>query len=98
MNLGKHESDRIACAECEAKAPVGPCAACEVMICADCGVLTKDPSGQRCICLSCARLIATVGDRPRRGPSKQLSAATIAVCIAFALAAIGGLFAISALR
>ena len=55
------------------------------MICADCGILSRDPVGDRVICLSCARLIADVGRRagPRRGP--RFGVVTAFAVIIFAL-------------
>jgi len=74
------------CAECEVRDPIGPCGACEAMICGDCGVMTKDPGGRRVICLSCARLVAAVSDNPvrrRRGRGATWTAVAIALLIAF---------------
>jgi hypothetical protein len=59
------------------------------MICGDCGVLTTDPAGTRCICLSCARLVASV-DRPRpqrRTPWRMF----IAVLVILALSGVAAL-------
>ena len=54
------------------------------MICGDCGVLTKDPVGTRCICISCARLIAGVRDRsPQRGRLGFFQWVAILVIVAF---------------
>ncbi len=64
------------------------------MICGDCGVLTKDPNGTKCICHSCARLIAEVGERPRRDRSAATGVVAYALVFAFALASIGGLYAL----
>jgi hypothetical protein len=82
------DQDDGRCAECERAAPAGPCAACEAMICPDCGVMSPDPVAARVICRSCARLIADVGARParRRGAGAQLLA--VAVLVAFGLAAL----------
>lgn len=66
--LRERDDDAHRCAECEQRDPVGPCAACEALICADCGVMSKDPSGQRVICASCARLVAYVNTR---GPTRE---------------------------
>ncbi len=71
------------CAECRTAIAAGPCAACESMICPDCGVMSQDPVAQRVICLSCARLIVDVGARPPRRPASTKWIA-IAVLIAFA--------------
>ena len=80
-----HDFEDLRCSECRVRDPVGPCAACESMICGDCGVLSQDPVGTRCICLSCARLIADVRERsPRRAPAMPWLA--VAVALAFALA------------
>lgn len=84
--LRHHQPDGdAACAECERNPPVGPCAACEAMICGDCGVLTKDPGGVRCICLSCARLVAAV-DRPKL-QRRPLSRVVVAIFLLAAFAA-----------
>lgn len=76
------------CRECEGAAAVGPCAACEAMICGNCGVMSKDPVGRRVICISCARLVADVGARrlERRPISRQ--AIAVVVLAAFAVAAL----------
>lgn len=80
------------CAECRARPPVGPCAACEAMICGDCGVITTDPSGRKCICASCARLIASVDSRTRAGGrSPWITAVSIVVIAAFAIALLAAL-------
>lgn len=74
------------CQECRVRDAVGPCAACEGMICGDCGVLTKDPVGTRCICLSCARLIADVRERTPRRARSSTQWVAIAVIAAFSAA------------
>jgi len=81
------DGDDGLCRECESAVAVGPCAACESMICADCGVVTRDPGGTRIICLSCARLIAQVNARtPARAPRPPLvRVIAVAVAIAFAV-------------
>ena len=73
------------CAECEQRPPVGPCAACEAMICADCGVMTRDPTGQRVICASCANLVADVSRRKLE--RRPRSTVTIAVALVIAICA-----------
>jgi hypothetical protein len=76
------------CRECRSAPAVGPCAACEQMICGDCGVLTRDPNGQAVICTSCAGLIADVRARwPARRPMSTRAIAVIAV-IAFGVLAL----------
>lgn len=76
------------CAECQQALPVGPCAACEGMICGDCGVMTTDPGGRRVICLSCARLVAAVDAKPlARRPAGRVAVA-VGVLIAFGLGAL----------
>lgn len=78
------------CAECAAATAVGPCAACEVMICGDCGVMSKDPGGVRVICLGCARLIAGVRAAPvRRAP--WVTVVAVGVVLAFGLVALASL-------
>jgi len=73
------------CQECGRAPAVGPCAACEAMICPDCGVMSRDPSGQRVICTSCAGAIAHVRDkRLQRRPRSM-------VAIALGLLAVIGL-------
>jgi hypothetical protein len=86
--LREVEFDDLRCQECRARDPVGPCAACEGMICGDCGVLSEDPVGTRCICLSCARLIADVRARPPRRSRPATQWVAIAVIAAFAAAAL----------
>jgi hypothetical protein len=83
--LREHDFEDLRCAECGVRDPVGPCAACESMICGDCGVLSKDPSGTRCICHSCARLVASVD--AKRVERRPLSAKAIAwmLVLAFGL-------------
>ena len=76
------------CQECNLRDPVGPCAACEGMICGDCGVLTRDPVGVRCICLSCARLIADVRERSPRRQHASTRWLAIAIAIAFTAAVV----------
>ena len=69
--------------------PVGPCAACHGMICSDCGVFSKDPVGDKVICLSCARLVAAVSSKPlqRRPPSRAFIALALLVGLGIAIAA-----------
>ncbi len=87
------DGDDGSCAECRSRIAVGPCAACEAMICGDCGVFSNDPSGKRVICTSCARLIADVNARPlRRKRSTSMKAIAIAVVIAFAAVGLSLLF------
>lgn len=87
--LQEIDGEDLRCRECEVNDAVGPCAACEAMICGDCGVVTKDPGGTRVICLSCARLVAAVRDRPlRRQRSSTTKAIAIAVVLAFAATAL----------
>ena len=74
----------LRCRECEVNDAVGPCAACEAMICGECGVMSKDPSGTRVICTSCARLVAAVRDRPLRRRSSTSKAIAVALVVAFA--------------
>ena len=77
------DDDDGRCAECERRPAAGPCAACEAMICGDCGVMTKDPESQKVICLSCANMAsATRRPRPRRAAGNR--AIAIAVLVAFA--------------
>lgn len=82
------DGEDLRCRECEVNDAVGPCAACEAMICGDCGVVSKDPSGPRVICMSCARLVAAVRDRPLRRRSSTSKAIAIALVIAFAATAL----------
>jgi hypothetical protein len=91
--LIEHEFEDHRCAECRVRDAVGPCAACESMICGECGVLTKDSVGTRCICLSCARLIADVGERRPRGqrPSATIQWVAIVVLVAFAVTMVAAL-------
>ncbi len=71
------------CRECGRAEAVGPCAACHLMICGECGVMSKDPAGLAVICLSCARLIADVRARsPERRPL-GMKVVAIAALIAF---------------
>lgn len=86
LQLRDDDGDDGRCQECGNALAVGPCAACEAMICSDCGVLSRDPSGQRVICLSCARLIADVDSRPRRRRPPLLPLIAGALLIGFALA------------
>lgn len=76
------------CAECEARAAAGPCAACHAMICGDCGVLTKDPESRKVICLSCANLVAASDRAPRAATAPLYKVIAVAVLIAFGAAAI----------
>ena len=86
----EHDAAGGACAECRRREPVGPCAACEAMICADCGVMSSDPSGRRVICMSCANLIAGVRSRPKRRPGgASLIALAVAIALALGALAIG---------
>ncbi len=82
------DGDDGLCAECRAEPAVGPCAACESMICGDCGVVTRDPSGTRVICLSCARLIAQVNARTPSRAQRPPLVRVIAVAVAIAFAAV----------
>lgn len=90
--LREVEFDGRLCAECEVREPVGPCAACEAMICGECGVMSKDPVGTKVICTSCARLVAHVGERRRdRRPQRRTGlgkAIAIGLLVAFAVTAI----------
>jgi len=86
--LREIEHDDLRCRECEVRDAVGPCAACEAMICGDCGVVTKDPVGTKVICLSCARLVATVAERPLRRRTPTGKGIAIALLVGFALAAL----------
>jgi hypothetical protein len=86
------DPDAGMCAECRRRPAVGPCAACEAMICGDCGVITTDPAGRKCICASCARLVASVGDRsPRRGYTGTAVLIAVVVILAFAISAAAAL-------
>jgi len=81
------DGDDGSCAECRAKIAVGPCAACEAMICGDCGVFSSDPSGKRVICTSCARLIADVNARPIQRRPMSTKVIAIGLVIAFGIVA-----------
>ena len=86
--LREHDYEPLSCAECRKNDPVGPCASCESMICGDCCVLTTDPVGKKGICLSCARLIASVDKkRPERRPTSAKAIAAI-VLLVFAIATV----------
>jgi hypothetical protein len=85
------DPDAGMCAECRRRPAVGPCAACEAMICGDCGVITTDPSGKRCICASCARLVASVGAPAPRRRSGTLMLIALVVLAAFAIGAVAAL-------
>lgn len=76
------------CAECERAQAVGPCAACESMICGDCGVMSRDPEGVKVICLSCARLIAGVRERKPARPGAGARLVAVALLLAFGLGAL----------
>lgn len=76
------------CAECERAPAVGPCAACESMICGDCGVMSRDPEGVKVICLSCARLIADVRARKPSRPGTGARLVALALLLAFGLGAL----------
>jgi hypothetical protein len=76
------------CAECERAPAVGPCAACESMICGDCGVMSRDPEGVKVICLSCARLIAAVRERKPARPGTGARLVAVALLIASGLGAL----------
>lgn len=78
----RDDSGPVLCAECEQREPVGPCAACEAMICADCGVMTKDPAGRRVICASCANLVADVSRRKLERRSRSSIAIAVGLLIA----------------
>ncbi len=82
------EFDGQLCAECDVREPVGPCAACEAMICSECGVMSKDPVGTRVICTSCARLVAHVSDRRLKRRTTSSKAIAIGLIVAFAVAAV----------
>ncbi len=84
--LQEIDGEDLRCNECKVRDAVGPCAACESMICGDCGVLQTDPVGQKVVCLSCARLVAAV-DRPRRGGGGTLGMKGIAIAVVVAFAA-----------
>lgn len=87
---GAGPGDDGRCAECESAPAAGPCAACEAMICGDCGIMSRDPGGVRVICHSCARLIAGVRERaPRRAP--WITVVAVGVVIAFGLVALSAL-------
>lgn len=53
------------------------------MICGECGVLTKDPNGTKCICHSCARLIASVGKTRTHEKSRLVPALAAMMVLAF---------------
>jgi hypothetical protein len=55
------------------------------MICGECGVLTKDPSGTRCICLSCARLVADVNSKRIERRPLSVKAIALLVVLTFGL-------------
>lgn len=76
------------CRECGQRSAAGPCAACEVMICGDCGVFSRDPGGVRVICISCARLVADVSARPLRRDRPGLRVIAIIALVAFAALAL----------
>jgi hypothetical protein len=82
--LREVEGEDLRCRECEVRDAVGPCAACEAMICGDCGVVSKDPVGAKVICLSCARLVAAVRDRPLRRRTSTGKAIAVAIIVALA--------------
>ncbi len=90
--LAEHEHDGNGgrCQECNKAIAAGPCAACEAMICADCCVMSRDPSGQRVICISCARLVADVAAHPKRRwmPSNLVVAIVLLTAIATGVAAL----------
>jgi hypothetical protein len=86
--LREVEFDANLCAECEVREPVGPCAACEAMICGECGVMSKDPVGTKVICTSCARLVAHVGDRRVKRRTATGKAVAIGLLVAFAVTAL----------
>lgn len=71
------------CGECTKEPAVGPCAACELMICGGCGVFSRDPGGVRVICISCARLVADVAARPLRRHRPGLRVVAVLVALAF---------------
>jgi hypothetical protein len=83
------DGDDAYCQECRRAIAVGPCAACEAMICADCGVMSRDPGGQRVICTSCAGIVAHVADRrlARRPRSVVGIAVALLAVIAVGIAA-----------
>jgi hypothetical protein len=62
------------------------------MICGDCGVLSKDPNGTKCICHSCARLIATVGKPGKPGKSRLVPVLAVLMVAAFATMIIAAAF------
>jgi len=76
------------CRECGQRTAAGPCAACEMMICGDCGVFSRDPGGTRVICISCARLVADVSSRPLRRDRPGLKIVAIIALVAFGALAI----------
>lgn len=86
------DGDDGICAECRSATAAGPCAACEIMICADCGVFTRDPAGQRVICQSCARLIADVRARPLRRRPTSMKLVAVVVVVAFLAVALSLVF------
>ena len=86
--LREVEFDSRLCAECEVREPVGPCAACEAMICGECCVMSKDPEGTKVICTSCARLVAHVGERRLTRRTSTGKAIAIGLLVAFAVTAV----------
>jgi len=81
LRISSHDGPTL-CAECDKAQPVGPCAACHSMICADCGALSKDPTGEKVICLSCARLVARVSESPvQRRPPGRVRTATLLLIV-----------------
>lgn len=84
----QNDGDEGLCAECRSALAVGPCVACHAMICADCGVFSKDPTGTRVICASCANLVADVRERRSR-PRKSLGFKAIAVVLILAFVVVG---------
>ena len=87
LENGSGDGDDSRCGECRQAIATGPCAACEQMICPDCGILTNDPSGVRVVCVSCVRLVADVNARPvRRRPGHAMMLLAISIVVAFALA------------
>ena len=85
------DGEDLRCRECRTRDAVGPCAACEALICGECGVLSADPSGTRVICLSCARLVAAVRARPLRRRSPTGKAIAVGVLLALAAATLSWL-------
>ena len=82
------DGDDGLCAECNVAIAVGPCVACHAMICPDCGVFSKDPTGTRVICASCANLVADVRERRAR-PRTTLGFKAIAVILVLAFIIFG---------